>query len=52
MFRRIRSALAWRAFQSTFRRREAEAVKSHGRVNDVRRERTAILHAALAGGRS
>lgn len=51
MFRSFKSWLAYRRFQSTFRRREAQAVKSHGRVNDIRRERTAILHAALAGGR-
>lgn len=48
MIRRLTSFLAWRRFQSAFRRQERAAQKRHGRVNDVRRQRQAIVHAALA----
>lgn len=52
MIARIKSWLAWRRFQAASRRAEAEVRLRHGRVNDVLRARQAVVHAALAGGRS
>lgn len=49
MIARIRSYVFWRKFQRHYRNKERAAQAKHGNVNEVRKERTAILHKALEG---
>lgn len=39
---------AWEAFQDDYRLKEEAEKARHGRVNDVREERKAIVHSALS----
>jgi len=50
-YQAVRSRREYARMQAHFRRLEQKAVRGHGRVNDVRKQRAEALHNALAGGR-